>query len=238
MNSFLIKRTIPFFLVVITIEFFALSILLISNKEYVDWSFIPMIKTIGILLKTTTFSFLYVMFPYVFYLLIIPPKYINSKIDIFITTTTFTLFVFFNLFEESMSLVFWEKFSSSFNQEAIKFLIKIPDTTNTINGNYLFISHLVALIIIALLITRRSQKYLFTNNLTTPPNWIKRFIYGLLYFTCCSLIFINLNEDELQIKENHYNNEISKDGSFSLAISIWKSDISYKDFLPLKIKLK
>ena len=145
MNSFLIKRIIPFFLAIIAIEFFAFSILLIANQEHVDWSFLSMIKTIGILLKTTSFAFLYVIMPYVFYLLLIPIKYINTKIDKILTQTTFALFVFFNLFEESMSLVFWEKHLSSFNQEAVQYLINIPEQINEISRDYLFITFIVAL---------------------------------------------------------------------------------------------
>lgn len=236
MNSFLIKRIIPFFLAIIAIEFFAFSILLIANQEHVDWSFLSMIKTIGILLKTTSFAFLYVIMPYVFYLLLIPIKYINTKIDKILTQTTFALFVFFNLFEESMSLVFWEKHLSSFNQEAVQYLINIPEQINEISRDYLFITFIVALLIITFLIVRCYGKYLFTP--MPQLQWHKRFIYIFLYILCCCLVFVNFNEDELRIEENTYNNEISKDGTYSLALSVWKNNLSQKDFSLFKQKNK
>ena len=222
----------PFLIAAFAIEFSALLFLLIAKQEYVDWSFVPMIKTIGILIKTTTFAFLYAIMPYVIYLLVLPQKYINTRIDKFLTLTTFALFVFFNMFEESMSLVFWGKHSSSFNIEAIKYLINIPDHIDEINKNYLFGAYLVALLIITFMIVRYYRKYLFEK--TPQIHWIKKVIYISLYILCCALIFVNFNEDELHIEENAYNNEISKDGAYSLALSVWKSNLSHNDFLPFK----
>ena len=48
----------------------------------------------------------------------------------------------------------------------------------------------------------------------------------------------NFNEDELRIEENTYNNEISKDGTYSLALSVWKNNLSQKDFSLFKQKNK
>ena len=81
MNSFLLRRLAPFFAVSIIIEFLTLSLLLLAEREYVDWSVIPMIKTIGVLLKTTVISFIFMMLPYVLYLFLLPQKYVNSKFD-------------------------------------------------------------------------------------------------------------------------------------------------------------
>ena len=56
MNSFLIRRLAPFFAAAVIIEFLTLCLLLLAERDYVDWSFMPMAKTLGVLLKTTAFS--------------------------------------------------------------------------------------------------------------------------------------------------------------------------------------
>ncbi len=230
MNSFLIRRLAPFFAAAVIIEFLTLCLLLLAERDYVDWSFMPMAKTLGVLLKTTAFSFMYMMLPYVFYLLLLPAKYVNSKFDRRVTVTGYAVFVFLNLFEETMSLVFWDKFSSAFNFIAVEYLIDMREVAGDISQNYLFAAYLLALLIITFLIVRRSERFLLVN--IPSPHWFKRIIYTGIYAACCGLICVNFNEQELEIDENYFNNELSKDGTYSLVRSLWKSDLSYKDFYP------
>ena len=229
MNSFLLRRLAPFFVATVVIEFLTFALLLLAEREYVDWAFMPMIKTVGVLLKTTSISFLYMMLPYVIYLLILPAKYVNSKFDRFVASANFSIFVFLNLFEETMSLVFWEKFSAAFNFIAIEYLIDMREIADDISQNYLFIAYIAALIIITFLIVRRTEKFLLTS--APYPHWFKRTIYTAIYLLCCALIYVNADEQELQIDENHVNNELSKDGTYSLVRSLWKSDLTYQDFI-------
>ena len=234
MNSFLIRRLVPFFAAAVIIEFLTLGLLLLAMREYVDWSFMPMVKTIGILLKTTAFSFLYMMLPYVLYLLLLPAKYVNSRFDRGLTTAGYSVFIFLNLFEETMSLVFWDKFSSAFNFMAVEYLIDMREVAGDISQNYLFAAYLLALLAITFLIVRRSERFLLTS--VPSPHWFKRLIYTALYAACCGLVCVNFNEQELEINENYFNNELSKDGTYSLARSLWKSNLSYKDLYPHKEK--
>lgn len=234
MNSFLLRRLAPFFAVSIIIEFLTLSLLLLAEREHVDWSVIPMIKTIGVLLKTTVISFIFMMLPYVLYLFLLPQKYVNSKFDRCVTIAAYSFFVFLSLFEETMSLVFWDKFSSAFNFLAVEYLIDMRELAGNISQNYLFAAYLLALLIITFLIVRRSERFLLTD--IPSPHWFKRLIYTLIYVSFCGLVYVNFNEQELEINENYFNNELSKDGTYSLARSFWKSNLSYRDFYPHKIK--
>ena len=229
MNSFLLRRLAPFFIAAVVIEFLTFGLLLLVEREYVDWAFMPMIKTVGVLIKTTTISFLYMMLPYALYLLILPTKYVNSKFDRFIAVANFSIFIFLSLFEETMSLVFWEKFSAAFNFIAVEYLIDMREIADDISQNYLFIAYIAALIIITFLIVRRAENFLLTS--VPYPHWFKRTIYTAIYVLCCALIYINANEQELEINENYFNNELSKDGTYSLVRSLWKSDLTYQDFV-------
>lgn len=232
MNSFLLRRLAPFYAINLIIEFLTLGILLLAMREYVDWSFMPMIKTVGVLLKTTTISFLFIMLPYVAYLLFLPAAKINSRFDKIITIGGFAIFVFGCMFEETMSLVFWNKFSAAFNILAVEYLIDMREVAGDLAQNYLFAGYVVSLILISYLVVRRSRQYLFTD--LPSPHWFKRLIYTLIYLSFCGLIYVNANERELEIDENYFNNELAKDGVYSLARSLWKSGISYEDIKILK----
>ena len=48
MNSFLLRRLAPFFVAAVVIEFLTFALLLLAEREYVDWAFMPMIKTVGV----------------------------------------------------------------------------------------------------------------------------------------------------------------------------------------------
>lgn len=228
MNTFLLRRLAPFFAMALVLKALSFCLLLLAMRELVDWSFMPMIKTIGVLFKTTVISFLYLMLPYVLYLTLLPGRFVNGKTDRIISTAAYAFFIFANLFEETMSMVFWNKFSSTFNFIAVEYLVDMREIANDITQNYLFVAYILALAIITFLIVRRSGKFLLTD--TPSPCWPKRLLYALIYISFCSLVCVNHNEKELEIKENYFNNELAKDGTYSLARSLIKS----KRFPPLR----
>ena len=74
MNSFIVRRLIPVLIFSLVIEALELLILTFLKYQELDLSFFSMVKTSGVLLLTTAVSTLYLLLPYVFYLLILPPK--------------------------------------------------------------------------------------------------------------------------------------------------------------------
>ncbi len=226
MYRFLLKRLAPFYALILSVEFLTFGILLIAEQEYINWSFMPMIKTIGVLFKTTTISFLYMMLPYMVYLGLLPDKFVNTKADKNISTSAYSIFVFLVLFEETMSLVYWGKFSTAFDMLAVEYLFDIREVAGDIAQNYLFAAYIVALMFITRIIVLKTQSYLFCE--PPFPKLAKRIFYLLIYICCCGLIYVNGNDDDLQINENQINNELSKDGTYSLVRSIWKAEFKRK----------
>ena len=66
MNSYLLRRLAPFFVFSVLVEFGFMALQLYQNAANVDFSFLTMVKTGGVLLHTTSESLLFVMLPYVF----------------------------------------------------------------------------------------------------------------------------------------------------------------------------
>ena len=230
MYKYLLWRLAPFYIIAIISEFISFGVLLLVEHDVVDWSFMAMMKTIGILFKTTTIAFLYIMLPYITYLCVLPTKYINSKFDKNFSVLIFASFVFYTFFEETMSLVFWNKFSASFNTDAVNYVLDINMISNSLSHNYLFFGYILALVAITNLVVLKSKKFLWHK----PPLFglSKRILYWIIYVASCILIFVNSNDDDLKISENQTNNELSKDGTYSLGKSVWsiKTDL-YKFYI-------
>ena len=225
MYRFLLWRLAPFYVVALICEFVTFGVLLSVEQNLVDWSFLPMIKTIGVLLKTTTIAFIYLMLPYMTYLCFIPAAKINSPFDKNLTTIVYASFVFFMIFEESMSLVFWNKYSASFNNKAVEYMLDVNEVSSSLTHNYLFFGYILALFAITHLVMIKSKPFLWYPKQITGVG--KRIFYWVVYAVCCAMIFVNFNDSELKINENIINNELSKGGTYSLVSAFWHSKSWY-----------
>lgn len=146
MNSYLLRRLAPFFVFSVLVEFGFMALQLYQNAANVDFSFLTMVKTGGVLLLTTSVSFLFVMQPYVFYLLILPRRRQNSRLDKIITTTAFFIFAFSTLCEEAASQIFWEEFASSFNFIVVDYIIFTHQVLSNLEHAYPVIKILLGIL--------------------------------------------------------------------------------------------
>ena len=72
MKNFIIRRLIPFFVVTVISEGLYLLLQLINNFGVLDLRPLALVQTLGVLLLTTLVSFLFMVIPYVLYLLFLP----------------------------------------------------------------------------------------------------------------------------------------------------------------------
>lgn len=228
MNSFLVRRLAPFFIFTLLIEFLAFGVMALTEHQSVDWSVLTIIKTVGVLMLTSCVSFLYLMLPYVFYLLFLPQKKQNSKLDKFFTLTAFTFFVYLTLLEEVVSIVFWKEYHSSFNFIAVDYLVYTHQILKHMLQSLPIVWYLLGLLAVTLAITGGVRKLLFTQ--IAKPSAGKSLFYTAIYISLCALTFVNVDVDNLEINSNRYNNELSKEGTYSLFSAFWKKSLPYKDF--------
>lgn len=226
----MIRRLAPLFIFTIVLEFLEFFVMLYMNRQALDTSFLAMVKTSGILLFTTCVAFLYFMIPYVLYLLFLPKSKQNSKFDKIITLTGFSLFVYVSFFEEMASFIFWEEFSSAFNFIAIDYLFYTKEVFGNLYQAFPLIWYLLAIFAATIITVMVVKKYLFTT--IEAPKFGKRLFYTSLYLIACFLIFINVNVDNLEVNNNRVNNELSKEGTYSLFSSFFKNELKYEDFYP------
>lgn len=228
MNSFLLRRLLPFFVFTILVEFSELTFMLVSERAIVDLSFLPLIKTYGVLLLTSTVSFLYLMIPYVLYLTFLPASKVNSRFDKAITTTAYGIYIYLIMFEEIVSMIFWEEYASSFNFIAVDYLIYTQQVFTHILQSFPIVWYLLALIIFTLVTVFTTRNFLF--NKIPSSNFGKRIFFTSIYLTFCALTFVNISVSNLKIEKNRVNNELAKEGIYSLFSAFWNNELSYDEF--------
>ncbi|MFR4115074.1 MAG: hypothetical protein ACLT2E_08500 [Alphaproteobacteria bacterium] len=133
MNTFPVRRLIPFFVVTVISEGLYLLLQLINNFGVLDLRPLALVQTLGVLLLTTLVSFLFMVIPYVLYLLFLPSARVNGRVDRAVTCSLFALFVFLTLFEKAASWVFWDEFQSAFNFIAVDYLVYTHEVIANIN---------------------------------------------------------------------------------------------------------
>ena len=228
MNSFLVRRLIPFYIFAIISEFIFKLTLTITHYQDVDLSFFSLVKTIGILSLTTSVSFIFMVIPYVLYLLFLPRNHANSKTDKTISLLLFTIFVFITYFEITASVIFWNEFTAAFNFIAVDYLVYTNEVISNITQSYPLGWIIIAQIIATLITVVGFKKYIVPN--TASPKFLLRFFHVLIYGFICFLAFRNVDISGLEVNHNHFNNEIAKQGTYSLFSAFWKNEIDYKDF--------
>lgn len=228
MNSFIIKRLMPFFAFNIIIEIVAAILIIIQSTNYFDFSFIEVSKTFSILLLTTCFSFTYMMIPYVIYLLFLPQSQQNSHLDKIITIGIYLLFVSALIFEEISSKIFWDEFNSAFNFIAVDYLIYTTEVIDNIMQSYPIWLILSVLTVVTILIVWKTQRFLFTTIKT--PKFSRRLFETSLYAIICTLLYLNVDISNIEISKNRINNEIGKESAYSLFSAFLKNELPYNDF--------
>ena len=228
MNSYLLRRLLPFFIFNIGIELCFMLLQVVQNATNFDFSFLAIVKTLGVLLLTSSVSFLFVMQAYVFYLLILPHDKQNSRLDKIITTATFFVFAVSALCKGAVSQIFWEEFSSSFNYIVIDYIIFTHQVLGNLEHAYPIAKILIAIFVTAIIFTILAYRWLFTE--IKAPAFGRRLFQSIIYGMVCILAYININVADMEISPNSFNDEIAKEGAFSLFNSLHKNEIEYDKF--------
>lgn len=231
MNSYFLRRLFPFYVFAIIIELVFTIYSVSASPEPLDLSLLALIKTVGILLLTTTCAFLFIMLPYVLYLVLLPQKSQNTKLDKIISIIFYTIFIVGTYVEEIISSIFWR--DNELPASLIAFRHSFKDVNALLNNSFSSPSSLwVVLGILGLSFVTifYTKKYLFTT--ITSPRLLNRIFQSAIFGFICILTYMNINPDALYVSSNHYNNELAREGSYELlkdVVDTYKTDSS-RDF--------
>jgi phosphoglycerol transferase MdoB-like AlkP superfamily enzyme len=175
---------------------------------------------------------IYYVAPVAMYLTLIPNKVFNNRFHKYI----FWFFLFiqinlivFNIFSEWF---FWEEFGKRFNFIAVDYLVYTQEVVHNILESY-SIPLLIGLIFIIssclfYLIYKKTSILNFSFN--SSQNFMQRFKI-CVWFVFLPILFFNLlNEQSLaNISANQFNNELSKNGLYSLFSAFRNNTLNYDE---------
>ncbi len=216
------------FLILSTIVRLSLYIASLSNLTF---SFINLGKIIFIGLYFDLAVALFFTLVYNIYLLLTPKKLIGTWFDRAITFFMVVLMLFIAVFGLIGEFPFWEEFNNRYNFIAVDYLIYTYEVVENINQSYpIPLIVVVLLSIIAGIFYLYNRKKIFNTTFNSKINFKTRLTYAipLLALTIGYMYFANNSQAEWS--KNKYENELSKDGIFSIFAAYISNELDYETF--------
>ncbi|MCC7331084.1 MAG: LTA synthase family protein [Flavobacteriales bacterium] len=221
--------------------FFAAFYLILSSAVRLSlyiWAFDSIDFTVGGFLKSFLLGFFfdfgvicYFLIPYLFYLLILPNRYVGSMLDKSITYFAYFIGLLMFTFSFLAEFTFWEEFGSRFNFIAVDYLIYTFEVVQNIHQSYpLYILLPSVALVVVLYMIYSSKKGAFSKTFSSTIKTIQTLpiflivILSSIFYT----LFIPNNLSEWSL--NRYENELSKSGIYSFFAAFRNNELSYPDF--------
>ncbi len=228
MFKYYLRRFAPLFYIYVGLEILSFIIISIIERNQIDWGFIALFKTMGVFCVEVAIALLYLMIPYTLYLMVLPKKWLGTKIDKILTVIGFAIFVALFTFEDVAEGFFWNEFESSFNFIAVDYLIYTKEVIGNMWESYPIIPIFLGLGIFTFIVTWLFRKKLVPS--FTAPSWKTRFFVFIGNVTICVLSFFIYQTSYSESIGNRYNAEVAKDGLYSLFNAFINNELSYRDY--------
>lgn len=170
---------------------------------------------------------------YSLYLLLCPSKLIGSIIDKVLSYALLALMFFISLFSFAAEFPFWDEFKNRFNFIAVDYLIYTYEVVENINQSYPIPVLILGLgLMIAVLFFIFKRKNIFKNTFSDKMRFGKRLLYTFVIFIIGLGSLSFLKNDQAEISDNTYVNELSKNGVFSFFTAFKANELDYMKFYP------
>lgn len=235
MNFKLVYRrylvAIYFFIGYLVLATFVRTILAVNSIDKLELSIYSAVKIFGkgfLFDCTVGISFLSV---YMFYLTLIPSKWIGIKLDIILNYFILSFLFFIVLFSFFAEFPFWNEFNTRFNFIAVDYLIYTYEVVENINQSYpipVILIILLSFILVIFYFLRKNK--IFYQIFSSKPKFSNRFsIFSV--FILIEIILLSIVENKsAEWSTNTYENELSKNGVFSFFAAYRSNELDYELF--------
>lgn len=184
---------------------------------------------IGLFFDIGVLSFLFVIST--FYILLIPKKWIGSKLDKLLTYLGFVLTLLIFVFTFFAEITFWEEFKCRFNFVAVDYLIYTFEVVQNIHESYpLYVLIPSMLLITGVIFYYFWKKNFFSKTFNTKISFQKRIIAFAFSVIIMSFYTLFITNSNAEWSTNRYNNEISKAGIYSFFAELRNNKLDFKTF--------
>jgi phosphoglycerol transferase MdoB-like AlkP superfamily enzyme len=211
--------------------------LLLTDYIQVDTGFIELLRIYSVGFFYDLVASFYYVIAFVTYLLIVPNRIFNNPIHKILFLTMFFIASYLLIFNAVSEWFFWEEFGKRFNFIAVDYLVYTHEVIHNILESYP-IALLVSIIFIinSILFWFIIKKTNLIDVIFTSKNtFVQRAKIAIPILLLPVLFFNILNKQELSnISDNQYNNELAKNGFYSLFSAFRNNSLDYEEFYKTK----
>ena len=229
-NAYIFKRVRLIVLLFIAIQLLLRVALLCLEYNNIGLAPLDASKMflLGFVYDLATFS--YFLIPYILYLMLLPKRLHLGKVDIVVTSITYGVLLYLILFDVVAELVFWDEFSVRFNFIAVDYLVYTQEVLANIWESYPIIWILFYLAVITGAVFYGTKYFLLPKDKMAVSSIKIRVAHGLVYMLFPTAFYITLDNNQSEVTQNSYMNEITKNGIYSLFSAFVNNELSYSKF--------
>ena len=213
------------------------TILLFASISHIDPSFTTIIPMFLVGLFYDLVAALYYVSPIAVYIAIAPQIWFNSKVHKYLFSFFIFTQIYYLVFNGFSEWFFWDEFSKRFNFIAVDYLVYTKEVINNILESYPIPLLLVVVFIISAIIffVVHKKTNIFTTAFESEQHFASRLSIGAIFLLLPILFFNILDEQGLsKVSDNQYNNELAKDGLYSLFSAFRHNTLDYDEFYKTK----
>jgi len=217
----------------ITISFISRTVLLFTDFIEVDIGFIALLKIYMVGLFYDLVASFYYIIPLVVYLILIPNKLFNMKIHKIIFLSFFFAAMYLLIFNAVSEWFFWEEFGKRFNFIAVDYLVYTHEVIQNILESYpipLLVTVILVINSILFFFILKKSSFI-SKTFDGDDTFLQRAKKGTVFLLLPVLFFNMLEAQNLSnVSENQYNNELAKNGFYSLFSAFRNNTLDYEEF--------
>ena len=220
-----------FAMLFLTVSSLVRFIFLAMDFSQVEHSFFGLIKIccMGLFFDLGTISFFSVVAT--LYFLLLPKRFYGSFVDrviCYFGLAVGLLIVYFSFFAE---ITFWDEFQRRFNFIAVDYLVYTYEVVKNINESYplpILIGGMLLLVVLTIWLFKR--KGVFKKAFGSTATFRQKLVPTLIAMVLVSFYSGIIENEDAEISNNRYNNELSKAGIYSFFAAFRNNELSYTEF--------
>jgi len=179
-------------------------------------------------------AYFYYIIPFVIYLFLIPTKVFNFKIHKIISLVVFFGVLYSVVFNGVSEWFFWEEFGKRFNFIAVDYLVYTHEVIRNIQESYpmpLLIS-VIFIVTLGIFYVMNKKSQTFQTFFNDTSSYKSRLVVTIVLLMIPVISFYTLEKQSISnaVSQNRYNQELSKNGFYSLFSAFRNNQLDYNEF--------